>query len=257
MSSSTSHDPSLPAFDASSSASDPLPDLQGYLARIKSSMDERRAYGLLRSLRRTCEELDRRAGIEDSPMWRDPEEEERERVRVRNRKLFDRIDTELASDDDDGAGPGGAQQARAGESFGTTAAAAAAARDGKVGRGELSYAIGLSDTVVDGPDDPPSPAVAAPVSPSTSAAAVRGNPDAEAEEEEAEWFSFDVSVPAGTARLDKGPELIHEPSDLSQIRSRLALTLTYLRNKYQCVPSCLHFPASTTRVRAPPPLSSV
>ncbi|GAA5967593.1 hypothetical protein JCM8115_006995 [Rhodotorula mucilaginosa] len=163
-----------------STAGDPLPDLQGYLARVKSSMDERRAYGLLRSLRRTCEELDRRAGIEDSPMWRDPDEEEREQQRVRNRKMFDRIDTELDSDDERKV----------------TASDKAEAK--KAGRGELAYEIGTSQTVVDSDSDEES----APAEQAAQAAQPAEDPD-----EEAEWFSYDI-------------------------RSRLALTLTYLRNKY-------------------------
>ncbi|GAA5881200.1 hypothetical protein JCM3774_000651 [Rhodotorula dairenensis] len=161
----------------SSTAGDPLPDLQGYLARVKSSMDERRAYGLLRSLRRTCEELDRRAGIEDSPMWRDPDEEEREQQRVRNRKMFDRIDTELDSDDErKPAGDPDKAELR------------------KAGRGDLAYEIGTSRTIVETEDD-------------ASSRAEEASQPAEDPDEEAEWFSYDI-------------------------RSRLALTLTYLRNKY-------------------------
>ena len=155
-----------------STAGDPLPDLQGGLARVKSSMDERRAYGLLRSLRRTCEELDRRAGIEDSPMWRDPDEEEREQQRVRNRKMFDRIDTELDSDDERKV----------------TASDKAEAK--KAGRGELAYEIGTSQTVVDSDSDEES----APAEQAAQAAQPAEDPD-----EEAEWFSYDAS-PAHLSR---------------------------------------------------------
>ncbi|GAA5983685.1 hypothetical protein JCM10908_000380 [Rhodotorula pacifica] len=173
----------------SSSAGDPLPDLQGYLSRVKSSMDERRAFGLLRSLRRTCEELDRRAGIEDSPMWRDPDEEEREEQRLRNRQMFDRIDTELDSDDERkvAGGTGKAKRKQA-------------------GGGDLTYKVGMSRTVVDSDDDEEEEQEKE--EGEARAARVRsGNVAAEDIDEEAEWFSYDI-------------------------RSRLALTLTYLRNKY-------------------------
>ncbi|KWU41945.1 hypothetical protein RHOSPDRAFT_36508 [Rhodotorula sp. JG-1b] len=145
-----------------STAGDPLPDLQGYLARVKSSMDERRAYGLLRSLRRTCEELDRRAGIEDSPMWRDPDEEEREQQRVRNRKMFDRIDTELDSDDER-----------------KVTADSIKAEAKKAGRGELAYEIGTSETVVDSDSD--SDEESAPAEQAAQAARPAEDPDEEAE----------------------------------------------------------------------------
>lgn len=130
-------------------------------------MDERRAYGLLRSLRRTCEELDRRAGIEDSPMWRDPDEEEREQQRVRNRKMFDRIDTELDSDDER-----------------KVAADSGKAEAKKAGRGELAYEIGTSETVVESESDEES----APAEQPAQAAHPAEDPD-----EEAEWFSYDAS----------------------------------------------------------------
>lgn len=182
------------SFD-NSSASDPLPDLQGYLARVKSSMDERRAFGLLRSLRRTCEELDRRAGIEDSPMWRDPDEEEREQARVRSRKIYDRIDTELDSDD---------------ERKNVVDSADKAGR-GKAGRGELAYEIGTSGTVVeleDEDDDEDHPSEA-PTEEGSSVAAAPA-PDrrhADDIDEAAEWFSYDVRSPLSLPdheRIDSG-----------------------------------------------------
>lgn len=186
-----------------STAGDPLPDLQGYLARVKSSMDERRAYGLLQSLRRTCEELDRRAGIEDSPMWRDPDEEAREQQRVRNRKMFDRLDTELDSDDER-----------------KTVADPDRGERKKAGRGDLAYEVGTSRTVVETEDD-------------ESARAGEPTQPVEDADEEAEWFSYDAS--RATAFLSRGPGSVLTALSSAQIRSRLALTLTYLRNKYQCV----------------------
>ncbi|GAA5988246.1 hypothetical protein JCM11641_002099 [Rhodosporidiobolus odoratus] len=94
----TSFSSKNPSSDAS--ASTPLPDISSYLAHIKSSVDSRRAFGLLRSARRTLEELDRRAGTEESYMWRDPEEESRDKEKYDRRRLFDKIDDELDDDDD-------------------------------------------------------------------------------------------------------------------------------------------------------------
>ncbi|SCV71823.1 BQ2448_4517 [Microbotryum intermedium] len=53
----------------------PLENVDSYLANVKATLDSRKAFGYLRSLRRTLETLDRGAGIVDSVMWRDPEEE--------------------------------------------------------------------------------------------------------------------------------------------------------------------------------------
>ncbi|BGP24676.1 coiled-coil domain-containing protein 75-like protein [Rhodotorula toruloides] len=169
-------------------ASLPLPDLEGYLSRLRSSMDDRRAFGLLRSARRTCEELDRRAGIEDSPMWRDPDEVEREEQRRNRRRLFERVDKEVESDEED---------AKKGESlFG---AKEDEPPKGKTGRGDLAYETGVSATVVETEEEEAESAAKQQVP--------AGERTALDVEEEAEWFSYDV-------------------------RTRLALTLTYLRNKY-------------------------
>ncbi|BGP16211.1 hypothetical protein JCM10213v2_004209 [Rhodosporidiobolus nylandii] len=159
--------PSLLPLDSSTT---PLPDLEGYLSHLKSSMDARRAYGVLRSARRTLEELDRRNGVEDSCMWRDPEEESREKERFERRKLFDRVDDELDSDD----------ERKAGREDGK-------AKGGKKGKGKggLEYEQGMSGTVVDLEEE-------------------RGMGK---DEEEEEWMAMDV-------------------------QTRLGLTLTYLRTKY-------------------------
>ncbi|GAA6024639.1 hypothetical protein JCM10207_003907 [Rhodosporidiobolus poonsookiae] len=146
------------------SASDPLPDLEGYLAHIKSSMDAKRAWGLLRSLRRTCEELDRRAGIDDSVMWRDPDEEEREEQRTKRRRLFDRLDGELDSDDE------------------RKAEQVAERRKQKRRETELAYETGQSETVVDPDDD--------------DQGATEGQGGADADEE-AEWMAMDVQTRLG------------------------------------------------------------
>ncbi|GAA5919075.1 hypothetical protein JCM6882_003713 [Rhodosporidiobolus microsporus] len=150
------------------SSSTPLPDLEGYLASLKTSIDARRAFGLLRSARRTCEELDRRAGVEDSPMWRDPEEEEREKTRLERRRVFDRVDDELDSDDERKVGDKEARDKKR------------SARRGGGDENGLAYETGLSDTVVD--VDPPG--------------AGAGRSAADVEEEE-EWFSMDVQSRLG------------------------------------------------------------
>ncbi|GAA6053020.1 hypothetical protein JCM3770_002386 [Rhodotorula araucariae] len=170
---------------ASSVNADPstLPDLAGYLSHLKSTVDERRAHGLLRALRRTCEELDRRAGETESYMWRDPDDEARDADKKRRRKAFDRIDHELESDED--------KEAAFGE----------AAKSGRQGRGELAYERGTSGTVVDVDEDDEGMA-------ETGGDAQAAVPTQRDEADEAdEWFAMDV-------------------------RSRLALMLTYLRNKY-------------------------
>lgn len=140
-------------------------------------MDERRAHGLLRALRRTCEELDRRAGMGDgdagSFMWRDRGEDEREQERGRRRRLFDRLDAEVDSDDD------GDEEARR----------KCEREGGVVGRGELAYESGTSRTVVDpdGADGHSGDSGAGP-------AAAGAGRSAEDVEEEEEWFAMDVSA---------------------------------------------------------------
>ncbi|SGY22790.1 BQ5605_C019g08857 [Microbotryum silenes-dioicae] len=54
----------------------PLENVDSYLANVKATLDSRKAFGYLRSLRRTLETLDRGAGVEDSVMWKDPDEGE-------------------------------------------------------------------------------------------------------------------------------------------------------------------------------------
>ncbi|GAA5897301.1 hypothetical protein JCM8208_003782 [Rhodotorula glutinis] len=180
---------------SSAAKADPstLPDLAGYLSHLKSSVDERRAHGILRALRRTCEELDRRAGETDSYMWRDPDEEEREADKKRRRKVFDRIDHELESDEDKGT------------VFGET-------ETGREGRGELAYERGTSGVVVEleGDDDDDEQEKERAEEAEEEAARERrtaARVKQDEEDEAAEWFEMDV-------------------------RSRLALMLTYLRNKY-------------------------
>ncbi|GAA5840287.1 hypothetical protein JCM9279_002336 [Rhodotorula babjevae] len=188
--------PTSSGGSSSAANADPstLPDLAGYLSHLKSSVDERRAHGILRALRRTCEELDRRAGETESYMWRDPDEEEREADKKRRRKVFDRIDQELESDEEKGT------------VFGET-------KSGKEGRGELAYERGTSGTVVDieedDDDDDGKEANERAEDEETAAQPRRTAAQVKQDEEDeaAEWFEMDV-------------------------RSRLALMLTYLRNKY-------------------------
>ncbi|GAA5820453.1 hypothetical protein JCM11251_005633 [Rhodosporidiobolus azoricus] len=145
------------------SSTSPLPDLEGYLSHLKTSVDARRAFGLLRSARRTCEELDRRAGIEDSMMWRDPEEEQREEEKVKRRRLFDRVDEDLDSDDERKVAGKEERDKRK--------------KARKEKEDELAYEKGLSETVVD----------------------VEGEeePERSAAEDEEEWFSMDVQTRLG------------------------------------------------------------
>jgi len=68
-----------------------------YLATVRESFDDRRAEGVLRGARRTCEELDRRIGMVKSVMWLDPFEVEKEmRKKLQARRLG-----EYVSDDED------------------------------------------------------------------------------------------------------------------------------------------------------------
>lgn len=120
----------FPSHLLPNSSSEPLPDLSEYLSHLKSSMDTRRAFGLLRSARRTCEELDRRAGIDENVMWRDPEEEKREEEGRQRRRLFDRLDGELEEEEE--------RKARV---------------EGRRKKSELEYEKGESGTVVDGESD--------------------------------------------------------------------------------------------------------
>ncbi|GAA6040911.1 hypothetical protein JCM8097_003183 [Rhodosporidiobolus ruineniae] len=180
---------SLPGLDTSTT---PLPDLEGYLTHLKSTMDAKRAWGLLRSARRTCEELDRRAGIEDSPMWRDPEEEARETETRERRRLFDRVDKELDSDDERKVGE---REKKAAE--------AAAKR--KEGRGGLAYETGLSATVVDDEDD---------------------DDEADEGENEAGGQGGDGDGLAAAHTVDEDDWFS------TDVQTRLGLTLAYLRTKY-------------------------
>lgn len=177
-------------------ASLPLPDLEGYLSRLRSTMDDRRAFGLLRSARRTCEELDRRAGIEDSPMWRDPEEVERDEERKNRRRLFERVDKEVESDEED--------VKKAESLFG--AKVEDEVPRGKKGRGDLAYETGVSATVVETEDEEAESAARQQVP--------AGERTVQDVEEEAEWFSYDVralSVYPSLCSLTRGRAGPHPP----------------------------------------------
>ncbi|GAA6063590.1 hypothetical protein JCM10212_000194 [Sporobolomyces blumeae] len=172
----------------------PLPDLSSFLAHIRSTMDDKRAYGILRSCRRTLEELDRKVGgIEDNPMWRDPDEEEREERKVQNRKLFDRIDKELESDQE---GEGGK--------------ATDGGRREVTERTEMDYVKGISGTVVELEEE----------------AAEREREFKKAQEIEKEQRRVE--------RLSRARDEAEEEEEwfAIDVKTRLALTLSYLRNHY-------------------------
>ncbi|GAA5844361.1 hypothetical protein JCM5353_004361 [Sporobolomyces roseus] len=129
--------PSLSSGLASSSSSrephtidsTPLPNLDQFLFHIRSSIDSKRAFGILKSCRRTLEELDRRNGIEMNPMWLDPEEVEREEIKFRNKRLFERLDRELEGDQEKGVSE--------------------EEREKRRDKSELDYLRGRSETVVE------------------------------------------------------------------------------------------------------------
>ncbi|KAK4048344.1 hypothetical protein OIV83_004866 [Microbotryomycetes sp. JL201] len=161
-------------------AANPLPpeQLQAYLDSVRSNVDERKAFGYLRSLRRTCEELDRRNGIQDSPMWKDPDELEREQVAVIRRRAF------LRDNEDENVAVG---------ALTSSSSTNARQREGSAG---LAYDKGLSHTVVDSREDDEQAGTNDAV-----------DETAKSHAEEQEWFAMDV-------------------------RTRLGLTLAYLRREY-------------------------
>lgn len=60
-----------------------------FLEHSRSRFSGRKVEGALRRARRTCEELDRRIGMEENVMWTDPEEEAKEVDRRIRRRLDD------------------------------------------------------------------------------------------------------------------------------------------------------------------------
>ncbi|GAA5876004.1 hypothetical protein JCM8547_000675 [Rhodosporidiobolus lusitaniae] len=151
------------------SSTTPLPDLSSYLSHLKSTLDSKRAFGLLRNARRTCEDLDRRNGVEENVMWRDPEEEQREREREGRKRLWDKVDEEVDSEDE-----------RKGEE---TERRREKRRKEKEDRGEgLGYETGVSGTVVETEEEREED---------------REGGEKSAEEEEKEWFDMDVQTRLG------------------------------------------------------------
>lgn len=68
-----------------------------YLASVREQFDDRKAESVLKGARRTCEELDRRIGMEKSVMWLDPFEVEKDmRRKIQAKRLG-----EYVSDDED------------------------------------------------------------------------------------------------------------------------------------------------------------
>lgn len=134
--------------------------LSAYLASVKSTVNDRKVHGYLRSLRRTCEELDRRAGIEESIMWRDPDEESRQEDKAFRRRAFLRGDADYDAE------------------LGVDVEAERAREDDMPRRTALSYEQGLSETVIDNPEEDE-------------------NEAQRVKAEQEEWFSMDVGTRMG------------------------------------------------------------
>lgn len=146
------------ATELATAAALPIPSTSDYQARNRSELSDRKAYGTLRSVRRTCEELDRRVDIVDSYRWRELEDPVALARKERSRRAFLRGDAD--PDEDLGVDVRDARQAL----------------DRKDG---LDYERGLSGVVVDqGEDDEADSALVE-----------------EAKRDEDEWFAQDVSVP--------------------------------------------------------------
>ncbi|GAA5880276.1 hypothetical protein JCM16303_003876 [Sporobolomyces ruberrimus] len=96
-SSSTASSSQTPQFQIDST---PLPSLSTFLSHIRSTITSKKAYGILKSCRRTLEELDRRNGVEENVMWFDPDELEREENVYKNKALFEKLDKEVESASD-------------------------------------------------------------------------------------------------------------------------------------------------------------
>lgn len=148
----TAFPPTLLAAAEAARAAHPLPDVNQYLERNLGLFNERKAIGILRSVRKTLEELDRRAGMEDSVMWKAPEDKAREDGRERARRAFRGGDADPEDD------------------FGVDVAAERKAEDRR-GKG-LEYDRGVSGVVVDQDSD--------------------DDEAKRDQEEEQEWLAFDV-----------------------------------------------------------------
>lgn len=175
--------------------STPLPDLPEFLAHVRATIDSKRAFGILKSCRRTLEELDRRHGVDegDNVMWYDPDEVERDAREHRNKALFARLDKELESSGDEG-----------------DAERSEADRDKRREKSELDYLRGRSDTVVDDDEEDESPEVQVTGKDGGARDGATANAsDRESKRQERdEWLALDVET-------------------------RLALTMSYLRHHYQ------------------------
>ncbi|KAL8279948.1 hypothetical protein RQP46_007529 [Phenoliferia psychrophenolica] len=154
--SSSAFPPSVLAAAEAARAANPLPDINLYLSRNLGLFNERKAFGILRSVRKTLEELDRRAGIEDSVMWKAPEDQVRDERRDRAKRAFRGGDVD--PDEDWGVDVKGEREEQ------------------DRGRG-LDYEKGLSGVVVDEDGD-----------------GEEGDEAKLDREEEAEWLAFDSPV---------------------------------------------------------------
>lgn len=159
----------------SSIDSTPLPSLSSFLSHIRSTIDSKRAFGILKSCRRTLEELDRRQGIEENVMWFDPEELERQEREFKNKRLFEQLDEEVESEEEQEEGDDRKLEKRREKS-------------------ELDYLRGRSDTVVDDPEDEELKREQEEFEKEKERKEQRIREQGLKKEEKEEWFAMDVST---------------------------------------------------------------
>ncbi|GAA5984462.1 hypothetical protein JCM5350_003369 [Sporobolomyces pararoseus] len=159
----------------SSIDSTPLPSLSSFLSHIRSTIDSKRAFGILKSCRRTLEELDRRQGIEENVMWFDPEELERQEREFKNKRLFEQLDEEVESEEEKEEGDDRKLEKRREKS-------------------ELDYLRGRSDTVVDDPEDEELKREQEEFEKEKERKEQRIREQGLKKEEKEEWFAMDVST---------------------------------------------------------------
>ncbi|GAA5959225.1 hypothetical protein JCM3765_005113 [Sporobolomyces pararoseus] len=159
----------------SSIDSTPLPSLSSFLSHIRETIDSKRAFGILKSCRRTLEELDRRQGIEENVMWFDPDELERQEREFRNKRLFEQLDQEVESEEEKEEGEDRNVEKRREKS-------------------ELDYLRGRSDTVVDDPEDEELRREREDLEKEKERKEQKIKEQGLKKEEKEEWFAMDVST---------------------------------------------------------------
>ncbi|GAA5894148.1 Cmg1p [Sporobolomyces salmoneus] len=175
--------PSVPSPASSSTPgeftidSTPLPSLSSFLSHIRSTITSKKAYGILKSCRRTLEELDRRNGIEEGEnvMWFDPDELEREEREFRNKRLFERLDKEVESEEETELGDS--------EKF-----------EKRKEKSELDYLRGRSETVVDDPEDEEQREREEELKRERGKRELEKREEGTRKEEREEWFGMDVET---------------------------------------------------------------